>query len=134
MFLVSTKAGGQGLNLIRSSRVFLMDPWWSSASESQAIDRVGRLQWLLRDLCKVYALTGKLHDATAIYQELLSRSQTEYISALTLADLAWALGKNEEAIKFFEKAKADRASQLESDIKRDPSLSLIFNQLRAAKK
>ncbi len=43
VFLISTKAGGQGLNLIRSSRVFLMDPWWSSASESQAIDRVHRI-------------------------------------------------------------------------------------------
>jgi SNF2 family DNA or RNA helicase len=43
VFLISTKAGGQGLNLTRASRAFLMDPWWCSATESQAIDRIHRI-------------------------------------------------------------------------------------------
>ncbi|RKP34364.1 SNF2 family N-terminal domain-containing protein, partial [Dimargaris cristalligena] len=43
VFLLSLRAGGTGLNLTCASRVFLMDPWWNTAIESQAIDRVYRL-------------------------------------------------------------------------------------------
>jgi SNF2 family DNA or RNA helicase len=43
VLLISTKAGGQGLNLTQGSRVFLMDPLWNSASENQAMDRCHRL-------------------------------------------------------------------------------------------
>lgn len=43
VLLISTKAGGQGLNLMQGSRVFLMDPLWNSASEYQAMDRCHRL-------------------------------------------------------------------------------------------
>ncbi|KAG9891592.1 hypothetical protein KCU98_g18097, partial [Aureobasidium melanogenum] len=32
-----------GLNLTCASNVFMMDPWWSWAVESQAIDRVHRM-------------------------------------------------------------------------------------------
>jgi len=43
VLLISTKAGGLGLNLIAASRVFLLDPWWNPATEDQAIDRVHRI-------------------------------------------------------------------------------------------
>eukprot|EP01114_Cavostelium_apophysatum_P016220 TRINITY_DN4560_c0_g1_i4.p1 TRINITY_DN4560_c0_g1~~TRINITY_DN4560_c0_g1_i4.p1 ORF type:complete len:1288 (+),score=328.28 TRINITY_DN4560_c0_g1_i4:201-3866(+) len=43
VFLISTKAGGLGLNLTVASRVFLLDCWWNPATEDQAIDRVHRL-------------------------------------------------------------------------------------------
>lgn len=43
VMLISLKAGGVGLNLVSASQVFLMDPWWSWAIESQAIDRIHRL-------------------------------------------------------------------------------------------
>lgn len=43
VLLVSTRAGGQGLNLTAASRVFLMDLWWNEAVEAQAWDRVHRL-------------------------------------------------------------------------------------------
>ena len=43
VFLISTKAGGQGLNLARASRAFLIDPWWNGSAEEQAIDRVHRI-------------------------------------------------------------------------------------------
>ncbi|KAF5095265.1 hypothetical protein D0Z03_001873 [Geotrichum reessii] len=43
LMLISLKAGGVGLNLVSASQVFLMDPWWSWAIESQAIDRIHRL-------------------------------------------------------------------------------------------
>ncbi|KAF5392416.1 hypothetical protein D9757_002302 [Collybiopsis confluens] len=40
---ISLKAGGVGLNLTEANHVFMMDCWWNSATENQAIDRVHRL-------------------------------------------------------------------------------------------
>ncbi len=43
VFLISLKAGGLGLNLTAADYVFLLDPWWNPAIESQAIDRAYRI-------------------------------------------------------------------------------------------
>lgn len=43
VLLLSLRAGGVGLNLVDAKRVYMMDPWWSFAVESQAIDRVHRM-------------------------------------------------------------------------------------------
>ena len=43
VFLVSLKAGGIALNLTAASNVFICDPWWNPAVESQAMDRIHRL-------------------------------------------------------------------------------------------
>lgn len=42
-FLISLKAGGVGLNLMAADYVFLLDPWWNPAAESQAINRAHRI-------------------------------------------------------------------------------------------
>ena len=42
-FLISLKAGGFGLNLTEADYVFLLDPWWNPATESQAVDRTHRI-------------------------------------------------------------------------------------------
>ncbi|MBQ6471793.1 MAG: DEAD/DEAH box helicase, partial [Victivallales bacterium] len=43
VFLISLKAGGVGLNLTAASYVYIVDPWWNPAAESQAIDRAYRI-------------------------------------------------------------------------------------------
>jgi hypothetical protein len=43
VFLISLKAGGLGLNLTAAEYVYLLDPWWNPAVESQAIDRAHRI-------------------------------------------------------------------------------------------
>jgi superfamily II DNA or RNA helicase len=43
LFLISLKAGGLGLNLTAADYVYLLDPWWNPAVESQAIDRTHRI-------------------------------------------------------------------------------------------
>lgn len=43
IMLVSTRAGGVGLNLTMASKVFLMEPAWNPSIESQACDRVHRI-------------------------------------------------------------------------------------------
>ncbi|UIR56922.1 SNF2-related protein [Sphingobacterium sp. SRCM116780] len=43
VILISLKAGGTGLNLTAASLVYLVDPWWNPAVETQAIDRAFRI-------------------------------------------------------------------------------------------
>jgi superfamily II DNA or RNA helicase len=43
VFLISLKAGGVGLNLISADYVFMLNPWWNPAAESQAINRAHRI-------------------------------------------------------------------------------------------
>lgn len=43
LFLISLKAGGVGLNLTAANKIWLLDFWWNSSIENQAIDRIHRL-------------------------------------------------------------------------------------------
>lgn len=43
VFLISTKAGGTGLNLTGADTVVHFDPWWNPAVEDQATDRAHRI-------------------------------------------------------------------------------------------
>ena len=43
IFLISTKAGGTGLNLTSADTVIHYDPWWNPAVEAQATDRAHRI-------------------------------------------------------------------------------------------
>jgi len=43
VFLMTLKTGGVGLNLTAAEYVFIYDPWWNVAAESQAIDRTYRI-------------------------------------------------------------------------------------------
>ena len=43
VFLISLKAGGVGLNLVEADYVFMLNPWWNPAVESQAINRAHRI-------------------------------------------------------------------------------------------
>src|SRR5207237_10173860 len=43
LFVNSLKACALGLNLTASDYVYLLDPWWNPAIETQAIDRTHRI-------------------------------------------------------------------------------------------
>ena len=43
IFLMSLKTGNAGITLTAADYVFLVDPWWNSAIEQQAIDRTHRI-------------------------------------------------------------------------------------------
>jgi SNF2 family DNA or RNA helicase len=43
VFILSIKAGGTGLNLMRANHVFHFDRWWNPAVENQATDRAFRI-------------------------------------------------------------------------------------------
>ena len=43
LFLISLKAGGNGLNLTGADTVIHIDPWWNAAVQDQATDRAHRI-------------------------------------------------------------------------------------------
>ena len=42
MFMLSSKAGGCGLNLIGANRLVMFDPDWNPANDNQAMARIWR--------------------------------------------------------------------------------------------
>lgn len=42
-FIMTLKTGGTGINLTAADYIFIMDPWWNSAAEAQAVDRSHRI-------------------------------------------------------------------------------------------
>jgi SNF2 family DNA or RNA helicase len=43
VLLMSMAAGGEGLNLVAASSVFIVDPWWNAAKEDQCVNRIHRI-------------------------------------------------------------------------------------------
>jgi len=43
VMVMTLKTGGVGLNLTAADTVFIIDPWWNTAAEAQAVDRTHRI-------------------------------------------------------------------------------------------
>ncbi len=94
LFLVSLKAGGQGLNLTAADYIYILDPWWNPAVEAQAVDRAHRIgqtrrvfayRLIARDTVeeKILALQDKKRELA----ESIVRADESVISALTPEDV-----------------------------------------------
>ncbi len=62
VFLISLKAGGQGLNLTAADYVYLLDPWWNPAVEAQAIDRTHRIGQTRRVIATRLVARGTIEE------------------------------------------------------------------------
>jgi SNF2 family DNA or RNA helicase len=97
VFLISLKAGGVGLNLTAASYIFLMDPWWNPAVESQAIDRAYRIgqenkltvyRPIIKDSVeeKVLVLQNAKKE---LFKDLMATDQDEFFNGkLTMNDFS----------------------------------------------
>jgi superfamily II DNA or RNA helicase len=91
VFLISTKAGGTGLNLASADTVIVIDPWWNPSVERQAIDRAHRIGQTRS--VNVYRLitTGTIEEKI----QALQSKKKDLFDALvnetgsTLAKLTW---------------------------------------------
>lgn len=82
LFLISLRAGGQGLNLTAADYVFLLDPWWNPAVEAQAIDRAHRIG----QQRPVFATRLIARDTVEERVLELQRSKRELADAVITAD------------------------------------------------
>lgn len=95
VFLLSLKAGGFGLTLTEADYVFLMDPWWNPAAESQAIDRVHRIGQEASVLVYRMVAAGTIEEKvldlqrrkTALTDALWGDGQNGFAQALTADDI-----------------------------------------------
>ncbi len=98
IFLISTKAGGQGLNLARASRAFLMDPWWCSGTEFQAIDRIHRIGQIRPVEVTRFVMADSIEESMLTLQasknELADRVVTSAPSAPNASDILKLFGLN----------------------------------------
>ncbi len=101
VFLLSLKAGGQGLNLTRGDYVFHLDPWWNPAVESQASDRSHRIgqknkvivtRLLMRHTIEEKMTALKARKA-ALYGALMGGPETAADKAITREDLTFSLNR-----------------------------------------
>ena len=87
----------------------------------------GRHQYSLLELSWLYSLTDNITGAQEIYEELVTRSSTEFVSGLSLCVAAYSSKKIKESIEYLELAFKQRAGMLPS-INSYPVFSFIKNE------
>jgi len=94
VFILSLKAGGLGLNLTAADYVYLVDPWWNPAVETQAIDRTHRIgqtnhvfayRMICKDTVEEKILQLQKHKKS-IADEIIS-SESSFVKNLTRDDI-----------------------------------------------
>ena len=98
-FIMTLKTGGLGLNLTAADYIFIFDPWWNSAAETQAIDRSHRIGQLNPVFC--YRLIAKdtieerileLQKRKTDLAGALLSDDSGLLKALTPEDVAYLVG------------------------------------------
>jgi len=69
VLLMTLKTGGVGLNLIKASYVFHLEPWWNPAVESQASDRAHRIGQQKPVQVYRYLMRGSVEEKIEILKE-----------------------------------------------------------------
>jgi SNF2 family DNA or RNA helicase len=103
VFLISLKAGGVGLNLTAADYVYLVDPWWNPAVESQAIDRSYRIGqhknvMAVRLICPE-TVEEKIQKLQASKKELTAeviKTDEAFLQSLNKTDLLYLLKATKE--------------------------------------
>ena len=107
-----------------------------------AVTVSGRHQYPLIELNWLYYKTGNIAEAKKISEELFLRSETEFISGLSLSVAAYSLKDYDKAYEFLERAFAEKASLLVtvelypffSFIKTDPRFQTFIKRMNFPQK
>ncbi len=101
IFLLSLKAGGQGLNLTKASYIFHLDPWWNPAVENQASDRAHRIgqknKVIITRLLMKHTIEEKIMELKRrkqnLYNAIMETPGKSGKAAITKEDLDYILSK-----------------------------------------
>ncbi len=68
----------------------------------------GRSQLMLAALCEAYAEAGKTEPALKVYKEIQEMARTGYVAPFTLGRAALAVGKLDQAFKYYDQALEEK--------------------------
>lgn len=99
VFLISLKSGNAGLNLTAADYVFLVDPWWNTAVQQQAIDRTHRIGqtksvFAYKMICKdsIEEKIVALQQKKKTLSEDLISAEEGFVKNLSEEDVAYLFG------------------------------------------
>lgn len=99
VFLISLKSGNAGLNLTAADYVFLVDPWWNTAVQQQAIDRTHRIGqtkkvFAYKMICKdtIEERIVALQEKKKFLSDELISAEEGFVKNLTEEDVAYLFG------------------------------------------
>ncbi|XP_030377292.1 DNA repair and recombination protein RAD54-like [Scaptodrosophila lebanonensis] len=107
LFMLSSKAGGCGLNLIGANRLFMFDPDWNPANDEQAMARVWRDGQ--KKPCYIYRLVA----TGSIEEKILQRQTHKKSLSSTIVD------NNESEEKHFTRDDLKDLFKFESNVVSD---------------
>ncbi|MCB0540627.1 MAG: SWF/SNF helicase family protein, partial [Bacteroidetes bacterium] len=98
IFLLSLKAGNAGITLTAADYVFLLDPWWNTAIEQQAIDRTHRIGqdkhvFAYKMICKntIEEKIIQLQSKKQFVSDELIKEEDGFVKQLSEEDIAFLL-------------------------------------------
>lgn len=103
VFLISTRAGGLGLNLVSANRVVIFDPNWNPSHDLQAQDRSFRYGQKRHVVVFRLLAAGSLEElvySRQIYKQQLSniavagKMETRYFEGVQVYNLYWLVSSN----------------------------------------
>jgi SNF2 family DNA or RNA helicase len=98
-FIMTLRTGGAGINLTAADYIFIMDPWWNAAAESQALDRAHRMGQQTPVFC--YRLIAKdtieerileLQKRKSLLAGSLLQDDASSLKTLTAGDIEYLVG------------------------------------------
>ena len=95
-FIMTLKTGGVGLNLTAADYVFIYDPWWNRAAESQAVDRTHRIG----QQNPVFSYRIIARDTIEEKMLMLQQQKAELASAILSSDSEAMKSLSEEDLRF----------------------------------
>jgi serine/threonine-protein kinase len=74
----------------------------------EILRQFGRNVWIMMGMAGAYAALGRIEEATALFDELVARSRTEYVQPAVLAIIAMDLGRRDDAMQRWARAAEER--------------------------
>ncbi|MGQ1889838.1 DEAD/DEAH box helicase [Thermophagus sp. OGC60D27] len=81
IFLISLKAGGVGLNLVKADYVFMLNPWWNPKAEAQAINRAHRIGQTRNVFVYRFISSETIEEKIAQLQEKKNRLADAFVNS-----------------------------------------------------